>query len=199
MWQGAVPKTARMICLHIPTSGNHEDLPSDITKEWARNSKNTLCSLRRRTRSPQRDIGISVILQRPLALRYAQSNLLAIWGRNKRALLLRSRQPCQDMSESNRIRSNAKLRAPFLRNDFRQPIYACLCETVVCLACVAVYAGCRGDVDDAAWLAVGDAEVGGCFAYEFEGCSVMQGYDVLPLFVGHLATRGDQQIDLLRD
>jgi hypothetical protein len=27
----------------------------------------------------------------------------------------------------------------------------------------------------------------------------MQGYDVLPLFVGHLATRGDQQIDLLRD
>jgi hypothetical protein len=26
----------------------------------------------------------------------------------------------------------------------------------------------------------------------------MQGYDVLPLFVGHLATRGDQQIDLLR-
>jgi hypothetical protein len=27
----------------------------------------------------------------------------------------------------------------------------------------------------------------------------MQGYDVLPLFVGHLATKGDQQTDLLRD
>ncbi len=103
------------------------------------------------------------------------------------------------MSESDRVRSNAKFRAPFLRNDFRQPINACLCETVVCLACVAVYAGCGGDVDDAAGVAVGDAKVGGCFADELEGCGVMQGYDVLPLFVGHLAMRGDQHIGLLRD
>lgn len=103
------------------------------------------------------------------------------------------------MSESNRVRSNAKLGAPFLRNDFRQPVYACLCETVVGLAGVAVYARCGGDVDNAAGLAVGDAEVGRCFADEFEGCGVMQGYDVFPLFVGHLATRGDQHIDLLRD
>ena len=53
-----------------------------------------------------------------------------------------------------------------------------------------------GDVDYAAGLAVSDTEEGGSFADEFEGGGVMEGYYVVPLFVGHLLARGHQH-DLL--
>lgn len=48
-----------------------------------------------------------------------------------------------------------------------------------------MYPGCRGDVDDGAWFAVGDAEEGSSFADEAEGGSVVEGEDVVPLFVCH--------------
>lgn len=43
-----------------------------------------------------------------------------------------------------------------------------------------------GDVDNAAWLAVFDTEVGGRSTNELEGCGAVQGNDGVPLLVGDL-------------
>lgn len=172
--------------LHIPTSSHHDHLSSDITAKRARQRKNTARRLCSCPSSPQWDIQIRIFCLRALTLRYSQRNLLPIWCRDKRTLFLRSRQPGQNMSKRNRIRPDAELRTPFLRNHFCKTVYAGFRNTVVGLARVAVDAGGGGDVDDAAGFAVCDAEVGGCFADEFEGCGVVEGEDVFPLLVGHL-------------
>lgn len=47
-------------------------------------------------------------------------------------------------------------------------------------------AGGRGNVDDAAWLAVLDTEVRSSCADELEGCRAVQRDDGVPLLVGDL-------------
>ena len=69
---------------------------------------------------------------------------------------------------------------PFLRDGLGEAGHACFGETVVCLAGVAVRAGCAGDVDDAAGLAVLDAEIGRCLADEAEGCFAVDVEDRVP-------------------
>jgi hypothetical protein len=54
------------------------------------------------------------------------------------------------------------------------------------LAGVAVDAGGGGDVDDAAWFAVFDAEVWSGIADEFEGCGGVKREDRVPLLVSSL-------------
>jgi hypothetical protein len=90
------------------------------------------------------------------------------------------------MPESDRVGPHAESRAPFFGDGFGQAGDAGFGQGVVCLAGVAVQAGCRGYVYDVAGLAVFDAEVGGCGADELEGLGVVEGEDGVPLFVGCL-------------
>lgn len=125
-------------------------------------------------------------LQTPLAPGYPQCDLLSIWRRHERALLLRRRQPCQNMSKRNRVRAYAELGPPFFGDDLCETVDAGFGEPVVGLSGVAVYTGGGGDVDYAAVLAIGDAEIGRSLADELEGGGVVEREDIVPLFVGHL-------------
>lgn len=90
------------------------------------------------------------------------------------------------MAKSNGVAANAEFGTPFFGDHFGEPVDACFGETVVGLAGVAVDAGGGGDVDDAAGLAVSDAEEGGSFTDELEGRCIVEREDVVPLFVSHL-------------
>lgn len=90
------------------------------------------------------------------------------------------------MTERYGVRPDAEGWAPLLCD--------CLCETgdtgfgqcVVCLACVAVEAGCGGDVDNGAWFAILDTEIWCGGSYKLEGLGVVESNDGVPLLVGRL-------------
>ena len=90
------------------------------------------------------------------------------------------------MPEGYGVGADAEGGTPFFGYGLCEADDAGFGEGVVCLAGVAVQAGCRGYVYDVAGLAVFDAEVGGCGADELEGLRVVQGEDCVPLFVGCL-------------
>ena len=77
------------------------------------------------------------------------------------------------MSESDRVSADAELGPPFFGDDFGEADDAGFGEAVVCLAGVAVDAGCAADVDDVTGFAVFNPEIGRCGADEFEGGGVV--------------------------
>lgn len=96
------------------------------------------------------------------------------------------------MSEGYGVGAHAERGTPFFGDGFGQANDAGFRQRVVCLACVAVQAGGRGDVDDITGRAVFDAEVGRCGADELEGLGVVEGEDCVPLFVGGLVGVSDR-------
>lgn len=90
------------------------------------------------------------------------------------------------MAKRDRIGTHSVGGSPFFGNGFCETGHAGFGEGVVGLACVAVEARGRGDVDDGAGFAVFDAEEGRSRADEFEWLRVVQGEDRVPLLVGRL-------------
>lgn len=174
--------------LHVSSSSDHNSLPRNIPKQRTRHRQNTTRGLCRRPWSAQGNIrftsGLPSRLQ--LLLWNPQFNLLSIGRRDERALLLRLRQPRSDAAKRNGVGSHSEHWTPFFGNDFGEARDSRFRKTVVGLAGVAVYAGGRGDVDDAARFVVFDAEIGGGFADELEGGGAVESDDVVPLLVGHL-------------
>ena len=87
------------------------------------------------------------------------------------------------MPKCNSIGANAERRTPLFSDGFGKTCDAGFGEGVVRLPGVTVDAGGGGDVDDVAWLAVFDAEVGCCCADELEGCCAVEADDSFPLLV----------------
>jgi hypothetical protein len=175
------------LTLHIPSTSHHNSLSTNISKQRTGNSQNRARSLSRSTRTSKRDIwmrGWSTCSW--LSAWDSQCNLCTIRQDLNRTLLLRLRQPCQDISKSNGVCANTESWAPFFGD--------CLCETgdtgfgdcVVGLTCVAVDARCGGDVDDVSWFAVLDAEVRGSSSNQLEWSTAVEGEDCIPLLIGCL-------------
>ena len=176
--------------LHVPPARHHDGLARNVGEQRTGHSQNATRRFRRRARPTQRDIGIR---GRPVSfgratttLRDAQRDLFAPGSLHKPALLLGRSQPCGDVTKSDGIGPHAKLGTPLLRNGLGEARDAGLGERVVDLAHVAVHARGGRDVDDAARLAVLDAEVGRRGAHEVEGRGAVQRDDGVPLLVGHL-------------
>ncbi|GKT63248.1 transcription factor tfiiic complex subunit [Colletotrichum tofieldiae] len=87
----------------------------------------------------------------------------------ERALLLRVRQPGLDVPKSDGVCPDTKRGPPLLGDGLGQAGDSRLGHGVVGLASVAVDARGGADVDDAAVLAIFDAEIGGGGAHEAEG------------------------------
>lgn len=181
-----IHKDARPV-LHVSATRHHDGLPRHIREQRTRHSEDTIRSLRRRTRPPQRNIRKRRIAQRlALLLRDAQANLLPIGPGDERALLLGGRQPGEDVPKGDGVGADAKLGTPLLGDGLGEARDAGLGERVVELSRVAVDARRRGDGDDAARGAVADTEVGGRGADEGEGRGAVQRDDGVPLLVRHL-------------
>ena len=121
-----------------------------------------------------------------LGHRDPQGNLLPAGALHKGSLLLGRSQAGEDMSKGHRVGAHAKGRPPFFRHRLGQAGDARLGQRVVGLSRVAVHARRRGDVDDAAGLAVLDAEVRSGGADEVEGRGAVQTDNGVPLLVRRL-------------
>ena len=98
-------------------------------------------------------------------------------------------RPCEpgiDVSESNSVRSNTKLRTPFLRHRLGQACDSGLCQTIVRLASVPVRARSAANIDDASGLSILDSEVWRSRPYQPEGSSCVYCKNSVPLLVRHL-------------
>lgn len=144
---------------HIPATSNHDRLARDIREQRASHRQDGRGSLRRLARPPERDIGM-LLLGRDLlcSLGDADSDALALGADDKGALLLGLRETSLDVSEGERVGADAEARPPLLRDGLGHARDAGLGHGVVDLPRVAVDAARRADVDDAARLAVLDAE-----------------------------------------
>jgi len=172
--------------LHTAATSNLYRLSIHVAKQRAHARQDSTRSFRRRPRSAQRDIlvrslRVTTLLLAALLLGNTQRHTLTVRRDDECALLLRSRQAGRDVAECERVCTNAELRTPFFRDGLGETGHAGFGETVVCLAGVAVGAGRGGDVDDAAWFAVFDAEVGRCLADEAEGRFAVDVEDCVPV------------------
>ena len=166
-----------LLSLHIPPARNLNRLPIHITKQRTHNRQHATRRLGRTPRPPQRNILVRAfgraLAGTDLRARNPQRHLLPTRRRDIRPRLLRGRQPRLNVPKRDGVGADAELRAPLLRNRLGHPRHARLRNTVVDLPRVAVRAGGTGDLDDAARLAVFDAEVGRGFAHEAEGRRVV--------------------------
>ena len=176
--------------LHISAPGHLQRLPVDITHVRAAQGQDTAGRLGGCPGPPERDVHVHLrpfaALGLDLAPRNPQGDFGAVRGGDGGAVLLGAGQSGVDVPERDGVGAHAELRAPFFCYCFGEPGHARFGEGVVDLPCVAVRAGRAGDLDDAAGLAVLDAEVGRGGAHEAEGGGVVHGQDGVPLFVGHL-------------
>lgn len=147
-------------------------------------------------------IGASSFL---LRFRYPKRNLRPVCGCDECALLFRSGETSQDVTESNtggeqsasaleifgstpdsRVTSNTKLRTPFLSNRLAQPRHSRLSRGIIGLARIAIDAARARNVDDVPRLTVLDSKVWRRCPHQPEGRCAVQVQDCIPLLVRHL-------------
>lgn len=120
-----------------------------------------------------------------LDLWYPKRNLLTIWPRDKRTLLLSLGKPREDMTKRNGVGPHAESGTPLFGDRLGQARHSGLRDSIVRLSRVPVNARRTRDIDNRPGLAVLDAEVRGGGAAQLEGCFCVQVHNGVPLLVAH--------------